>query len=277
MSAPCSTVVKSRSPWTSSTGQRTPASCSSVQPAKKPSWNPLSRTMNSSKRSGWGESRSYSVRIAAKSSAVGMIVEVAYVEGSPRSGCRPSGRTLAETATTASTRSGWCTASSRATPPPMLCPMTAARSWPRWSSTATTSAAWLCVRDVTVGVGGPAVALQLDAHHRAGLGQPGQQRAEVEVDRQHPPVQEHERHARPVGLDVQVLAVDVDVPGGGRGQGAGGRRGAGRGGAHAALTSAGPPNHRSRTVGGAYGEPGASAPRGPAATTAGTPGPREPP
>ena len=68
-----------------------------------------------------------------------MIGDVSNVDGSSRSGCIPSLLTLAEIGTMALTRSEWLTASSSATPPPMLCPRTAARSMPRWSSSATTS------------------------------------------------------------------------------------------------------------------------------------------
>ena len=79
--------------------------------------------------------------MSAKSWAVGIRVEVAYVLGSARSGCEPSGRTLPEIGTIDSSRSGCETASSSAVPAPMLWPSTCARSIPRWSSSATTSEA----------------------------------------------------------------------------------------------------------------------------------------
>ena len=139
-----------------------PASCSSVQPAKSLSI-PLSDMRNASNCSGCGDRRSYAPLKSAKSCAVGMIGEVSNVEGSSRSGCIPSLLTLAEIGTIALTRSGWLTASSSATPPPMLCPSTAARSMPRWSSSATTSVREVRVGDLPVDVGGASVPLHLDA------------------------------------------------------------------------------------------------------------------
>src|SRR4051794_26652891 len=77
--------------------------------------------------------------MSAKSCGVGIRVDVAILAGSVRSSCMPSGRTLADAATTRRTRFGWFTASSRATAAPMLCPNTWARSRPSWSSIPTTS------------------------------------------------------------------------------------------------------------------------------------------
>jgi len=74
---------------------------------------------------------------------LGIRVEVAIFAGSEKSSCIPSGRTVIEIGTTDRTRSGWDTASSIATAPPIEWPRTCAWSMPRWSSRAMTSEAEL--------------------------------------------------------------------------------------------------------------------------------------
>ncbi len=64
-------------------------------------------------------------------------------------------------------------------------------------------------RHRSVGVGRASVTLQFDGDHLAARRQRGEHRAEHEVDREHPAVEQHERSPASVDLVVQPQPVDV--------------------------------------------------------------------
>jgi len=68
-------------------------------------------------------------------------------------------------------------------------------------------------RDGALDVRGAAVALQLDADDGVAAGEGRDEGGEVQVDGEHPAVQQHEWGAVAVFLVVQVQAVDVGVAG----------------------------------------------------------------
>jgi hypothetical protein len=63
-------------------------------------------------------------------------------------------------------------------------------------------------RHGTVGVGGVAMALEVDGDHLKRLGQPGDHRPEARLGVQHAAVQHDEGSACPVDLVIEVDAVD---------------------------------------------------------------------